>query len=347
MTRRLPIAIAVVLAVALAAAAVDPGTPRAFLRFDTNDDGKISRNEFRGPARAFTQLDRDGDGVITVEEFRARPERRVQLPEGTEVVKDVVFGKGGDVELKMDIYKPKAAPVKPMPVIVFIHGGGWRSGDKATSAQRAPAVLEAGFVFAGINYRLTGIATFPAQIHDCKCAIRYLRAHAKQYGIDPNRIGVWGSSAGGHLVALLGTSGGAKELEGDGGWAEQSSRVQAVCDWYGPSDLVNLAKHRGRSRHIDAESILLGGAAKDKLELARQASPITYVTADDPPFLIMQGTEDPVVPAAQSEVLHKALTAVGVDSTYIPLEGAGHGGPQFAKRLPDVLAFFTRTLMAD
>jgi acetyl esterase/lipase len=156
-----------------------------------------------------------------------------------EVLSDVEYGKGGDVSLKMRVLRPKTLPKQPMPVLVWIHGGGWEDGTPKESGDRhLMRFAQRGYLCATIDYRLSGKAIFPAQIEDCKCAIRFLRSQAKAYHLDPDRIGVWGESAGGHLAALLGTSGGVTELEGSGGHAEFSSRVQAVCDWYGPSDLV-------------------------------------------------------------------------------------------------------------
>jgi len=322
-------------------------------RDDANGDGKVTRAEFSGPARLFDRLDRNGDGTITSEEMDAvrrqsGAARQQAVPDDVELIQDVVFGKGGGTDLKLDIVRPKDIPSAPMPVLVFIHGGGWKGGDKRTAVRKLIPFAQNGYLTATINYRLTGIASFPAQIEDCKCAIRFLRANAEKYNLDPGRIGVWGSSAGGHLVALLGTSGGADELEGTGGWPDHSSRVQAVCDWYGPSDLTKIAQ-AGTGRHSSAESPvgrLLGGPAEARRERAAKASPVTYVSGDDPPFLIMHGTEDPVVPYSQSVILAEALQEAGVSVTLVPLEGAKHGGREFASPgvTRQVMAFFDRHL---
>lgn len=262
------------------------------------------------------------------------------IPADVEVIRDVEYGKGGDVSLKLDILRPKTQPKAPMPVVVFIHGGGWRNGSKERGIERLIPLAQNGYFCVTINYRLTDVAVFPAQIEDCKCAIRWVRAHAKKYNADPKHIGVWGTSAGGHLVALLGTSGGVKELEGKGGWEKESSRVQAVCDWFGPSDFLYWAEEVTK-KGIDiaklenevaggAISKLFGGPFSRKQDVARQASPITYVSRDDPPFLIMHGDQDNLVPLSQSQVLHEALKKVGVDSTLKILQGAAHGfGPRF------------------
>jgi acetyl esterase/lipase len=275
--------------------------------------------------------------------------RSPRVPEGVEVLRDVVYGTAGGRELKLDIYRPDERPAGAMPVLVWIHGGAWRAGDKRTGGARVVPFAAKGYFCASINYRLTGEAAFPAQVEDCKCAVRYLRAHAAEYGIDPERIGVWGSSAGGHLVAMLGTTGGVGELEGEGGWAGHSSRVQAVCDWYGPSDLLAMADQPSNMNHDgpgSPEGAFLGGSVKANPAKARRASPVTYVDADDPPFLIMHGTRDMTVPFGQSEILHAALRDAGVDVTFRPVEGAGHGGPGFGsdEALGLVTDFFAKHL---
>jgi acetyl esterase/lipase len=264
-----------------------------------------------------------------------------RLPDSVEVLRDVQFGMGGQTALKLDILRPKTPPAKPMPVIVFIHGGGWQAGDRRAGAPLLAPFAERGYFCATIDYRLSGEAIFPAQIEDCKCAIRFLRAKAKEYKLDPNRIGVWGSSAGGHLVALLGTSGGEKSLEGKGGYEKESSRVQAVCDWFGPADF-NVSANANWNAPTPV-SKLLGGSMSEKKELAAKASPVTYATKDDPPFLIMHGDEDRVVPLKQSELMHAALKKAGVESTFQVVKGKGHGfrGPDVERSVAD---FFDRIL---
>jgi acetyl esterase/lipase len=204
-------------------------------------------------------------------------------------------------------------------------------------------LLAFGYAVASINYRLTNEGPHPAQINDCKAAIRWLRANAKEYSIDPDRIGVWGGSAGGHLVALLGTAGDAKDLEGDGGNADVSSKVQAVCDFFGPSDLTRVPDARIANAAVPK---LLGGPVSENLDKAKQASPITYVTSDDPPFLILQGTRDPLVRAEQSQWLYDALKEKGVDAKLEMIEGAGHGGAEFntPARRKMILDFFESNL---
>lgn len=267
---------------------------------------------------------------------------RAPLPEGTKVYRDVAYGPDAERNL-LDVYVPADAK-GPLPLVVWIHGGGWRNGAKGNGGP-AIGLLREGFAVASINYRLSGTAVFPAQLEDCKAAIRFLRANAQKYGLDPNRFGVWGSSAGGHLVALLGTSGDVKDVEGTVGEHDDvSSRVQAVCDWFGPTDFLQMG-----GRHDDAaspESLVIGGPIQENKEKTARANPITYVSADDPPFLIMHGTKDPAVPFSQSELLVAALDKAKVENKLVPLEGAGHGGPEFqaADVQKQVAEFFARHL---
>jgi acetyl esterase/lipase len=270
-----------------------------------------------------------------------------RIPPGIKAMRDLEYVPGGGKSRSLDLYVPEKTPDHPLPLIVWIHGGGWRQGTK-TGGPFFP-LLSQGYACASVEYRLTDEAKFPAQIYDCKAAIRYLRSHAKEHGIDGDHIGVWGGSAGGHLVALLGTSGDVKDVEGDEGVTGVSSRVQAVCDWFGPSDFLSF--HRGPTNiKKDAAdspfSQLFGGTLEEKHDLAVQASPVTFVSKDDPPFLIMHGDKDPLVPLAQSRELEEMLRKAGVDTKLIVLEGAPHGGPMF--QTPDsintVRAFFDRTL---
>jgi acetyl esterase/lipase len=226
----------------------------------------------------------------------------------------------------------------PRPVIIWIHGGAWEGGNKDDCPARF-LVLK-GYSVVSINYRLTDVAPFPAQIHDCKAAVRWVRGNAKEHNFDADHIGVWGASAGGHLVALLGTSAGVKELEGDvGDYDELSSRVQAVCDWFGPTDLVTLCrdfvekqKKSGALDPADSKpptpSIFkkfLGGELDDKLDLCKSANPIVYVDKSDAPVLIMHGDKDELVPLSQSEELVEAMKKAGVPIELEVIKGAGHG----------------------
>ncbi|MGB7345447.1 MAG: alpha/beta hydrolase fold domain-containing protein [Pirellulaceae bacterium] len=311
-------------------------------REDSNKDGKVTRDEFKPPEQLFTRFDRNGDGELTKADFagivRDRPSVIGRTPDDVTLLRDVVFGKGGDRDLTMHLVLPKKESDAPMPAYVWVHGGGWQGGSKDGGIGKVVPMVREGFLGATIEYRLTGEAPFPAQIEDCKCAIRYLRAHAKKYNLDVERIAVGGSSAGGHLVALLGTSGGVKELEGIGGWPKQSSAVQAVVDLYGPTDFKAFVSTKGYEDHNrdgSPESKLLGGGEVLSNEAGiKRVDPITYVDKADPPFLIIHGSNDRTVPLNQSEALHRALESADVQSFLHVIDGAGHGGPEFAK--PDV-----------
>ncbi|KAA5544644.1 alpha/beta hydrolase fold domain-containing protein [Roseiconus nitratireducens] len=322
-------------------------------REDSDGDGKVNRSEFKGPPRLFDRLDTNGDGEITKVDFPNIPQQRRDRREGggaapddLVIHRDVVFGKGGGRDLTMHVVLPKEPSASARPAFVWIHGGGWQGGTKEGGIRQVTPLVRNGFVGATIEYRLTGEAAFPAQIEDCKCAIRYLRAHADQYNLDPERIAVGGSSAGGHLAALMGTSGGVKELEGEGGWPDQSSRVQTVLDLYGPTDFkrfVSTKGYEGHNRDQSPESKLLGGGeVLSNPDGIARVNPITYIDKDDPPFLIIHGDSDPTVPANQSQTLHEALVAAGVSSTLHIIEGAKHGGPQFSS--PEVSGMKTRFL---
>jgi len=246
------------------------------------------------------------------------------LPADAQILRDLEYVAGGHVRNKLDLYLPAKAD-RPLPVIVWIHGGGWANGSK----EGCPAVrfVGKGYAVASINYRFSQHALFPAQIEDCKAAIRWLRANAAKYKLDSGHVGVWGPSAGGHLVALLGTTGNAKELEGHGGNRDQSSRVQCVVDWFGPTDFAKIGGWQDKPGSPIA--MLLGGPARDRQELAAKANPITYIDKGAAPFLIMHGEEDKGVPMIQSELLDEALRKAGVESTLVRIAKNGHGGPGF------------------
>jgi acetyl esterase/lipase len=245
------------------------------------------------------------------------------------------------------LYLPKSrASDKPLPVVVFIHGGGWQNGDKRGGFGTVGALVATGeYAGVSVGYRLSGEAIWPAQIHDCKAAIRWLKGNAKKYNLDPERIGVTGNSAGGHLVAMLGTSADVSALEGTlGEYTSLGSRVACVVDQYGPTELLAMG-----GRHNDPgspESKLIGGPIQERQEATRNASPTTYVSKDDAPFMFIHGTQDPAVPFSQSELLQAALKKVGVEALLVPVTDGGHGNfgtPEVAARLK---AFFDRHLLS-
>lgn len=247
-----------------------------------------------------------------------------ELPTGTKVDRDLAYGE--HERQKFDLYVPKSET--PLPLIIWIHGGGWEGGSKDNNPMML--LLAKGYAIAGINYRYSKQAPFPAQIHDCKAAIRFLRANAKKHNLDTDHFGVCGASAGGHLVALLGTSDGVKELEGDGGNPKESSRVQAVCDWFGPTDLLKLSPAGGSP---NAVTRLIGGDLGVKKDLTASANPITHIAKDGAPFLIIHGDKDRLVPLSQSELLHEALKKAGVETELLIFKGAGHGDQEFRTQI--------------
>ncbi len=261
---------------------------------------------------------------------------------GVQAHRDLVYVEGGHERHKLDLYLPEKAE-GPLPLIIWVHGGGWQNGSKDGCPPLRAGYVAQGYAVASINYRLSGHAVFPAQIEDCKAAIRWLRAHAKDYSLDPQRFGVWGSSAGGHLVALIGTSGGVKEFD-VGANLDQSSRVQAVCDYYGPTDFTVFVTTPGYESHAtDAspEAKLIGGAVMQNKDKAARVNPITYVSKGDPPFLVVHGGKDPTVPINQSQLLFDALKHSEVSVHFHTIHGAGHGGPGFAgKNIDDMVSQF-------
>jgi acetyl esterase/lipase len=263
--------------------------------------------------------------VAVAQETRRGPGAPPQPPEGTVVHRDLAYVSGGHRLQKLDLFLPKEGKIRPL--IINIHGGAFRGGDKA---ERLPFDwLARGCAIASINYRLSGDAIFPAQIEDCKAAVRWLRANAATYGLDPDRFVAWGASAGGHLSSMLGTAGAAKEYE-VGGNLDVSSRVQAVVDYFGPTDFLQMDAHRVPNGMVhDAagspESLLVGGAIQENMEKVAKANPITYVTKDAPPFLIVHGDADPLVPHHQSVLLEAALRQAGVPVTFHTVKGGGHG----------------------
>ncbi len=255
------------------------------------------------------------------------PEARTsRVPEVTRILRDLEYVPGGHERQKLDLYlSPQSEGSDTLPLVVWVHGGAWMAGSK----ENCPIVnfLEYGFIVASINYRLSQHAIFPAQLEDCKAAIRFLRANANQYNIDPNRIGVMGASAGGHLVALLGTTGDVNDFD-KGPNLSVSSKVQAVCDYFGPTDFTKMSDFESEMDH-DApdspESKLLGGPVQDNHEACKKANPITYISKNDPPFLICHGDKDMTVPHNQSVLLNEALKKAGVDVKFHTVKGGGHG----------------------
>lgn len=253
-----------------------------------------------------------------------------QPPAGVIAYRDLAYVTGGHERQKLDLYLP--AQGEDHPLIIWIHGGAFRMGSKeGNPANPLPFEYVAqGYALASINYRLSQHALFPAQIEDCKAAVRWLRAHAGDYRLDRNRFAAWGPSAGGHLAAMLGAAGHVTEFD-VGEHVDVSSCVQCVVDYFGPTDFLRMDAQRPPDGMIhDApdspESELVGGPIQEHPAKAARANPITYVSADAPPFLIVHGDRDPLVPYGQSLLLVEALQKVGADVTFYTVKGAGHGG---------------------
>jgi len=285
---------------------------------------------------------------------KATPKPPPPPPPGVEVVHDVEIGNGGGRVLHAEIAYPKNPPSGPMPAVLWIHGGGWYAGDHKSNP--AMILVTRGYFTASIEYRLSGEAKWPAQIEDCKLGVRWLRANAAKYHVDPEHIGCWGLSAGGHLVACLGTMDDPK-FEGNGGYPGVSSRVQAVVDFYGPTDMTEGSEGiQSVAEGVDASYVfgLFGAHFSDKPGIWKEGSPIVYVKASDPPFLMVHGDKDKTVPHTQSEKLLAALQKAGVPAELITVKGGGHGlqaapGEPPAEPGPGainaaVLAFFNKYL---
>ena len=257
------------------------------------------------------------------------------------VVKDIEFANVDGQSLKLDLYLP--ANPKGSSLVVWIHGGGWRAGSK--NSCYISWLSQHGYTVASISYRFTDVAQFPAQLHDCKGAVRWLRAHAGKYGYQADRIGISGASAGGHLAALVGTTAGNRKLEGTvGGNLDQSSRVQAVADFFGATDFILRSKTQPSRANKEGSVVynLLGGGADEKVKLAKQASAAYHVSTDDPPLLIFHGDMDKTVLLDQSQAIESAYKKAGLWVELNVLKGSGHGGTEFftdanEKRLYDFL----------
>lgn len=263
-----------------------------------------------------------------------------------EIWRDIPYAGAENPRQQLDLYLPKERGNRPLPVVVWIHGGGWQQGGKGNGAQRTAVEYAStgSYAAASIGYRLTDEASWPAQIHDCKAAIRWIRANAGTYGLDPDRIGVMGSSAGGHLVAMLGTTGDDQSLAGTlGKNRDVSSRVTCVVDFFGPSELLTMGTWHDNPG--SPESKLVGGPLQETKDVAREGSLLTHVSKDSVPFLIIHGTEDAVVPFEQSVKLNAVLEKAGIETTLIEVPGAGHGEPYHSGKFDaQVRAFFDRYL---
>ncbi len=286
--------------------------------------------------------------LLTLLVGTATAQQPPKVPDDVELLRNVEFGKGGNQTLTMHILRPKTLPKEPMPVLVYINGSAWGRDNKDLAIGRLIATAQQGYFGVTIQVRTSGEAAFPAQIEDSKCAIRFLRAKAKDYHLDTNRIGVWGDSSGGHLAALVGTTANVKELEGKGGWPEFSSRVHAVCAMCPAVDFLapDWPERHNTGPNGPAFKLLGGDPRKDKVDLARKASPLTYITKDSPPFFIVHGDNDTTVPYSQGELLLDALKKAGVNATLYTIKGGNHASPhQYDKTV--LKEFFDKQLKSS
>ena len=276
---------------------------------------------------------------------RSKKKKLPAPPQGVQVLRDVEFHDPGDDggPLRLDLYRPENLTADAeLPVVIWVHGGGWLKGSK----DRCPGswLAQHGFAVASVEYRLTDRAIWPAQIEDCRNAVTWLRKNAEKYGLKSGKVGAWGGSAGGHLVALMGT----KPVTG----GFDLARVEAVCDFYGPTELLTMPPNmvaNGRTEEQVANSNgakLLGVTVRDDPQKAKDASAIDHVSPGDAAFLIVHGSEDPGVPVVQSTKFHDKLLSVGVESELHIVEGAGHGGKEFQSEevRKKVLTFFQKHL---
>jgi len=253
--------------------------------------------------------------------------------------KKIVYGKGDNADLELDLAMP-AASNGPFPAIVCIHGGGWKAGNRQQLVGLTEVFAKKNFVAVTISYRLAPKYQFPAQIEDCKAAVRWMRANADKYNIDSKRIGAVGFSAGAHLSCLLGAADETADLEGQGGNPKQSSKVQAVVSFFGPTDFTTKTWTK------DVENAFfvpfLGGKFEEKKDQYRKCSPIIYCSKNNPPFLFFHGTEDTLVGIEHSQKMTKKLRELGVSAELVTMEGDGHGwgGEKLTRTLDQTVKFF-------
>ncbi len=242
---------------------------------------------------------------------------------------NVEYAKVGDLSLKLDVYLP--TEVEAPTLIVWVHGGAWRGGSKNNPS--ILPIVEKGYAIASVDYRLTPVAPFPANVYDIKAAIRYLRANAELYGFKKEGFVISGSSAGGHLAALVGVSNGQSELEGMvGNHLDESSDIAAIVDFYGASNLttiLNQSTPHGLSVRVLALELLIGGHPDDLQKIAELASPVFHVDENDPPLLLIHGDQDPQMPINQAHELHGVYKDMDLPVQFEVIYGGAHGGKAF------------------
>jgi acetyl esterase/lipase len=279
--------------------------------------------------------------LLLLAPLAARADDPPKAPAKVTTADDLVYTKAGDVELKLDLARPEGDG--PFPAVLVIHGGGWAGGNKDQNRGALAEFARRGYVAVSPQYRFAPKHTFPAQVHDVKAAVRWLRSHKDEYKVDPEKIGAVGFSAGGHLSLMLGLTGPDDGLEGDVPAGAPSSKVQAVVNYFGPTDFLATDLPEVTKPIVKN---FLGGPVSEKAEEAKKASPVYFVTSDDPPILTFQGTKDDLVPHTQAEKLVDAMTKAGVPGRTELLIGKGHGwgDPEMRHTFAETFAFFDRYL---
>ncbi len=261
--------------------------------------------------------------------------------------RNLVYGQGSGRDLHLDLFRPRDA-AGARPAVVFLHGGGWRSGNKGQFARQSAYLAGKGYVCACAEYRLSGEAKFPAAVEDAKCAMRWMRSQAEELKVDPERIAVAGGSAGGHLALMVAASAGVKELEGQGGHAQFGSQANAVVGFNPVADFSGMARAR---RAVPLLASFLGVEYEQNPDVYAKASPVTYVDEKHPPCLILHGDEDQTVPYEQSVAYIEKLKALGVEAELFTAEGAGHGffnrDPWYQPTLEKMEAFLGKHLVGE
>lgn len=321
----------------LLAAALLPALPPASLSAQDAPRARPARRPDRAPGRP------EGRGAPNATPF--------VVPDTVEVIRDLAYRDGNEM-WKLDLVRAKQPAARPQPALIFIHGGGWSGGDKRfgyAGLQGAVDFAQKGYVCVAVNYRLARKAPFPAAVEDVRTAVRWLRARAAEYNVDPDRIGAYGNSAGAHLALMLALPEGHEPaLDGDGPYLEHSAKIQAVCTSATPANFITGRQPRpGETTRRDVENGFLAGPAETNEARAIAASPVTYVTPDDPPVLLIHGDRDGIITLDQpEELLAKLQAAKAAEARLVVIDDAGHGAFQLHREtmIPAMESFFARTL---
>ena len=298
-----------------------------FQRLDKDRNGVLAGNELIGiPVELFKQLDSNNDGKISA----AEDERHFRRSNANFTVTELQYANNKNPRQSLDLYQPNDPSKPKLPLILYIHGGAWQSGSKAAGRQPLEKYLKSGnFICASIGYRLSQEAIWPAQLHDCKAAIRFLYAHADKYHIDPTRTIVLGASAGGHLATMVSVTGNNPNMEGNlGKHVDQHSRVIGAISYYGPTDFQKMEDFPSNIDHNAAnspESRLIGAPIQQVPARTQAANPLTYIDENDPPLICIHGTRDRLVPFNQSILLYNALENAKVPTALITILDGEHG----------------------